>query len=204
MTDELRASLIHQRLFTTCEDQRLRVTPLLEPAYEGNTIDLRLGTKFVITRRTHYGSADPLTITESQVNGFLQTHWASLGEKIVLHPQMFMLAATLEYVALPKDLSGFINNRSSYGRLGVLTVTAPVVHAGYKGCLTLELLNGGDSAVVLTPGLRVAQLTLTQLSQDTDTSNSAHKYQYSTEPEFPKLWEDKDRDWLNLEANERK
>lgn len=190
-------SLIEDRLFADDDAKRLTISPLLGKYYSGNSIDLRLGTKFVLTRPTDYSGADPLTVTADEVNSFLQIRWAKIGEKVVLQPRTFMLAATLEYVALPYDLSGSINNRSSYGRLGVFTVTAPTVHEGFKGCLTLELFNAGNSAVILTPGLRVAQLTL-QLTDGLEAAvDSSGKYQLATEPEFPKFWEESDRQWLD-------
>jgi dCTP deaminase len=184
------------RLFASDSKKRIFVSPLLDNAFTGNSLDLRLGTKFILTKPTRYESANPLDMESDEVGRFLENYWIELGQSIVLHPRMFMLATTLEYISLPSDLSALINGRSSYGRLGILTVTAPVVHAGYKGCLTLEILNAGDSPVVLSPGLRIAQLTLMSVEEWQSSTPSMGRYQLATEPEYPKLWQDKDLDWL--------
>ncbi|MES1170008.1 MAG: hypothetical protein ABUL47_04900, partial [Leifsonia sp.] len=41
------------------------------------------------------------------------------------------------------------------------------VHPGFRGCLTLELVNDGLLPIVLRPGLRVAQLQLWQSAKPT-------------------------------------
>lgn len=196
MADVSQSLSIKERLFTSTPADRLVVSPMLVSEVSGTSIDLHLGTKFILTSKSHYERADPIEIDQNTVNRFLHRHWAKVGEPVVLHPQMFMLASTLEFVGLPLDANGLVNGRSSYGRLGVLTVTAPFVHAGYKGCLTLELFNGGDSAVILTPGLRLAHLTLVLSGGDPSDIIESDKYQFATEPEFPKLWSDSDRIWL--------
>lgn len=175
-------------------DERLIVTPLLRSDVNGHSIDLRLGTKFIFTRRAQFAQADTLKMDPRSVHSFLEVHWASLGEPVTLHPHMFMLASTLEYISLPSGVSALISTRSSYARLGTLSVTAPLVHPGFKGCLTLELTNLGDAAVRLTPGLRIAQLTVSRVPPG--ITRVSRKYQLATEPEFPKLWEDEDREWL--------
>jgi deoxycytidine triphosphate deaminase len=44
-----------------------------------------------------------------------------------------------------------------------LVATAVFVHPGFRGCLTLELVNEGEAPICLSPGMRIAQLTLSQL-----------------------------------------
>ena len=52
----------------------------------------------------------------------------------VLHPGEFVLGVTLEYVALPDDLVGRLDGKSSLGRLGlVVHSTAGFVDPGWKG-----------------------------------------------------------------------
>lgn len=36
--------------------------------------------------------------------------------------------------------------------------TAPTIHAGFKGTITLEIINLGPLSLVLTPELRICQL----------------------------------------------
>ena len=61
---------------------------------------------------------------------------------------------------MPNNLAGSIVGISSLGRHGLIIETAPVVHPGFSGCLTLELANVGEIPIALRPGMEIAQLQL--------------------------------------------
>jgi deoxycytidine triphosphate deaminase len=110
------------------------------------------------------------------------------GGRFVLHPRVLVLAATLEYLVMPPDLTAQVVTRSSYGRLGLLSATAIQVHPHWHGCLTLELVNLGTLPLELTPGERVAQLVLSRVTP-TDMASDV-KYACPTEPEFSRVRND--------------
>jgi dCTP deaminase len=110
------------------------------------------------------------------------------GEHLWLHPRHFILAATLEYLALPDDLSANVVGRSSWGRLGLIVATAVFIHPGFRGCLTLELVNEGDSPIALLPGSRVAQLTLYRLENPIPSeADDIDKYSAPVRPQASRL-----------------
>jgi dCTP deaminase len=82
----------------------------------------------------------------------------------VLHPGRFVLGTTLEWIRMPNRLAGSIVGKSSLGRHGLIIETAPVVHPGFSGCLTLELANVGEIPIALRPGMEIAQLQLENAS----------------------------------------
>ena len=82
------------------------------------------------------------------------------GERFVLQPGDFALAASLEYVYLPSDMMAFVEGKSSLGRAGLLIATATQVAPGFKGCIVLELFNAGTVPIILRPAMGVAQLVL--------------------------------------------
>ncbi len=145
-------------------DRRLIITPLLDPNQVGRgAIDLRLGTEFLVLRRTRRPGIDPVEQSQDDIDEMQERVVVPFGEQLWLHPRHFILAATLEYLALPDDLSANVVGRSSWGRLGLIVATAVFVHPGFRGCLTLELVNEGDTPIALSPGSRIAQLTLHRL-----------------------------------------
>jgi dCTP deaminase len=85
-----------------------------------------------------------------------------VAEETVLKPGSCTLTHTLEWVELPSDLAATIRTRSSYGRRGVL-VTAGFVDPGFRGQLTLGLVNMGEETVHLKMNDRVVQLILHQV-----------------------------------------
>ena len=82
-----------------------------------------------------------------------------LGETYVLHPGAFLLASTLEFIRLPRDIAGRLEGRSSLGRLGLqVHATAGFVDPGFEGVLTFELINSGKLPVRVFPGMRLGQI----------------------------------------------
>jgi len=84
----------------------------------------------------------------------------------VLEPGRLILARTKEVVSFPenkdrKALAGRIEGRSSFARTGLLVhFTAPTIHFGFEGPITLELLNHGPMPLILKPGLAICQLII--------------------------------------------
>lgn len=91
-----------------------------------------------------------------------------------LKPNQFVLARTHEWVALPLDhpqntatqtcLAARIEGKSSRARCGLLIhFTAPTVHPGFAGTLTLEIINLGPVPFILRPGMPIAQLIVEEV-----------------------------------------
>jgi deoxycytidine triphosphate deaminase len=150
----LSAEQLRLRLLTETDDRRW-LRPCFPMLLRVRVLTYGSVTSFIVFVRSRTGSFDPL---EQEAGA--KKHVAVLGYKFVLHPSELVLAATLEYLVLPADLSAQVVSRSSYGRLGLLSATAIQVHPHIHGCLTLELVNLGTVSLVLTPGERIAQLVV--------------------------------------------
>jgi dCTP deaminase len=89
--------------------------------------------------------------------------------QIVVRPNGFLLWQTLEKVGTPEkdpQLILFIDGKSTRtARTGlVVHLTAPTIHAGWSGKVTLELANLGPFNIVLTEGDAVAQIVVATIS----------------------------------------
>jgi deoxycytidine triphosphate deaminase len=184
------AKLLARRLRLD-DDRRLVVLPLVHRP-KGAAIDLRLGNRFIVFRRTGTASFDPLESEDDprSIQVHLELAWS---ETFVLHPQEVVLGATLEYLVLPADLAGQVVTRSSYGRLGLLSATAVQIHPRFHGCLTLELVNLSTIPITLTPGERIAQLVLWRTAE---VDATVEKYSYPIGPEFSRVRDDPEADVL--------
>lgn len=114
-------------------------------------VELRLGTWFLIPRRTTHAvlRASSATSRDGSLQSvsnasFAETRYVPFGNEFVLHPRSFVLAATLEWVRMTTGHAGYVTGKSSWGRRGLVIETAPGVHPGFSGCLTLELANIGE------------------------------------------------------------
>jgi len=106
----------------------------------------------------------------------------------ILKPQCFVLGTTLEKISLPIDrarktcLAAHIEGKSSRARFGLLVhFTAPTVHPGFLGNLTLEMINLGPANFTLAPDMRIAQLIVEEVKGIPDQKPSAFQGQ-STPP----------------------
>lgn len=174
-------------------DKRLVVAPLLDEEQVGEgSIDLRLGTDFLLLRRTVQAGVDVGDPNlQAQLDGLYDRVAVPLGEGLWLHPQQFVLGATLEFLRVPPTLGAYILGRSSWGRVGLLVATAVVVQPGFAGALTLELVNAGDSPIKLYPGLKIAQLTVHSLAGKTVFAKSP-TYRAPTRPQAARLAKEQD------------
>jgi deoxycytidine triphosphate deaminase len=87
---------------------------------------------------------------------------------IILRPHGFVVWQTRERAGTPEENPRyicFIDGKSTRSRTGLIVhLTAPTVHAGWNGNLTLEMANVGPLDLVLFAGDAVAQLTVARLS----------------------------------------
>jgi deoxycytidine triphosphate deaminase len=183
------------------DDRALVVTPLLPFAIGRGSLDVRLGPQFIVFQRTDTASIktfDP-TWDPREVQRLIEVGW---GERFVLHPNELVLASTLEYFALPKDLSAQVITRSAYGRMGLITATAVQVHPHFHGCLTLELLNLGLVPLELMPGERIAQLIFIRVDPPPPPPK-VEDHECPVGPEFSRPFKEGDESRVFLKILER-
>jgi dCTP deaminase len=170
--------------------ERLIVTPMLDEAVQIGpaSIDLRLGSDFLVVRRSEHSGIDPAKDNDARVERSQERVSVPLGEPFWLHPRHFALGATLEFIRMPPNMGAYVVGRSSWGRIGLIVATAIMVQPGYTGALTLELVNEGHTPIALYPGLRIAQLAVHLLTAKTDFPYEAGaKYVSPIGPEATKL-----------------
>ncbi|MGA9063006.1 MAG: hypothetical protein WB341_15260 [Terracidiphilus sp.] len=154
----LKEAEIKRRLKLEVTDKKsLVITPRpRKEAFDFDSVDLRLGCHFLLPQmppEPRWGSA--------QVGGHSHTRiHVPLGSYFVVPAHETVLGATLEFIKLPKDLSGQILTKSSVARCFMVIETAPWIHPLYRGCLTLEIANVSNTPLTIFPGLPIAQLVL--------------------------------------------
>lgn len=135
--------------------------------YQTSAVDLRLAEEI-----SYFKEGLPLDINLSR-GGFAKlfgpmsdSFKISGGQPFVLRPNHLVLGRTLERVELPilpdgQCLAARVEGKSSYARCGLLVhFTAPTIHAGFAGTITLELINLGPCNISLYPGTPICQLIL--------------------------------------------
>jgi len=96
------------------------------------------------------------------------------GSEVVVKPNGFLLWQTREWVETPKKNPGlicFVDGKSTRARTGIVVhLTAPTIHSGWGGHITLEIANLGPFHFVLHENDSIAQLTVAMIAGPPDVS----------------------------------
>lgn len=153
---------------------------VIEPTLAGDAIDssaldLRIGEPFYTWKKdlvSQSGVAVTINLDsfkyQSLAGPYLEEVKKESNGQYIIHPNQFYLSATHESVNLPikSRLAARVEGKSSLARLGlVIHMTAPTIHCGFNGVITLEIFNYGPFPLCVTPGkTRVCQLIIEKLS----------------------------------------
>ncbi len=174
----------------------LVVEPLSDPDIQVQpaSVDLRLGREFLEFQHANIPCIHPNS--EGETEEYTEETVVDEGGEYILHPGDFVLGTTHERVEIPDDLIAHVEGRSSLGRLAIVVhATAGLCDPGFQGKITLELSNLGTAPVALTPGMRISQLTFTELKNPAERPYGAErgsKYQDQTGPQASKIQGDRE------------
>lgn len=144
---------------------RIQIEPCSSDDIQPSSVDLHLGDDFQVFRNSRYPYIDPAR----RQDGLTERVVASAEEPFVLHPGEFVLGTTVERIVLPDDIVGRLEGKSSLGRLGLLIhSTAGYVDPGWDGRLTLELSNVANLPIVLSPGMKIGQISFSEMTTPVD------------------------------------
>ena len=97
------------------------------------------------------------------------------------------LAYTMEDFHMPENVCGVVMDKSTYARQ-FMSAMNTFIDPGFKGNLTLELVNHGPDPIDLRAGDPVAQILFLELDQATDRPYTG-KYQHQTKAAHPARFE---------------
>ncbi len=96
-----------------------------------------------------------------------------VAETLLLRPGGFTLASSMEMFDVPAWLVGVVHDKSTHARRGI-SVFNTVIEPGWKGILTLEIVNHSDEEIEILAGSGIAQILFSEL---TEHSSYTGKYQ---------------------------
>lgn len=104
-----------------------------------------------------------------------------IKNEIMLRPGDFILATTVEYVAIPRDLLCKLADKSSWARRGI-AVQNTIFEPGWRGYPTLEVSNHGRNRVRISAGAPIGQLLFHMLDYPTEQPYAG---KYQDQPQEP-------------------
>jgi dCTP deaminase len=122
--------------------------------------DILLGNMFLLN------DAYTAVVIDPQKKVYAKTTELKLkdGEEFILRPGISVLGASKDFFGSDKYLIQ-LSGKSSLARIGLMIHnTAGIVNPGHYLNITLEITNQNNIPIVLRPGMKIAQLTFSQLS----------------------------------------
>jgi dCTP deaminase len=169
---------------------RIIIDPFDPSCVQPSSVDLHVDGLFRVFRNH---SLQVIDVKEQQ-ESLTELVEIADGEAFILHPGEFVLGSTLERVALPGDLVGRLEGKSSLGRLGLLIhTTAGFVDPGFDGYLTLEFSNVANLPITVYPGMKIGQISFLKMTSPADvpygSSALGSKYQGQRGPTPSRFFE---------------
>lgn len=166
--------LCDHHIETFLKERRLLIEPSPDPdQYAASSLDLRVGDDFQVWKPSLAAQGGKYHIDLDRIDLLdiddLMDPLPSTSEGlVVIPPGRLILVRTLEYVHLPPEgrLAARVEGRSKQARLGLMAhVTAPTIHAGFSGKITLEIFNHGPFWLEVRPNhSRLCQLIFEEVS----------------------------------------
>lgn len=152
------ATLGRDRIFKLIEDELFKIEPF-DPTQVGSaSIDLHLGDTFRVFEKTR----DLFHVREdSDYKQVTRTVKVEGGRYLLIMPNELVQGITQENLSIPATLSGRIEGRSRFARLGLLIhLSSGFIQPGSTGKVVLEILNVSPLPLALHPGTAICQVIL--------------------------------------------
>jgi dCTP deaminase len=135
---------------------RIKISPFDRSAVGPASVDLSLGSSIRIFKN----SLRPVEAKES-VDYKKFTRLQGIKKGYILGRGELVLGITKEKITLPDNLCGWLQSRSRFARVGLMShVTAPFICPGVSNRQVLEIFNAGDKPLKIYPGVKICQLIL--------------------------------------------
>lgn len=88
-----------------------------------------------------------------------------------LKPGEFVLGSTVEYIELGNDVAARVEGKSSLARMGLAVhVTGGFIDPGFRGQITLEIVNLFHRPLIIYPNMRIAQIAFSPIKGEVESS----------------------------------
>jgi dCTP deaminase len=113
--------------------------------------DIRLADEFKVFSNIKSAIIDPKAFSEDSFIEFSDV------DHVYIPPNSFLLARSMEYIRMPRNVTALMTNKSTYARCGVIS-PATILEAGWSGYVTIEISNNTPLPAKIYAGEGIAQL----------------------------------------------
>lgn len=155
----------------------------------GQTIkELCVGDEYVKFENQMIRPFYPRTVNNGMSFGLSYAGYdVRIAQGTTLKPGEFKLASTVEQFNIPNDVLGFVHDKSTWARRG-LSLFNTVLEPGWRGYLTLEMVNFSDDLLTFEAGMPIAQIVFQRTDKPIDKPYEG-KYQNQGSSPVPAIME---------------
>ncbi len=143
--------LTKNEIIKEIKKRKIIIQPYEESAIGPASIDLTLDNKLRIfnVKKTIDDNTDYKKISKI----------IDISNGYILRPSELVLGITKEQITLPENICGWLNSRSRFARIGLMShITAPFIAPGISNKQVLEIYNASKNKIKLLPGTKICQL----------------------------------------------
>ena len=135
-------------------DGRIRIDPYDADAVGPASIALTLDSALRVFNTDQH-------ITRADIDYRTLAKLTDITDGYLLEPGELVLGITKERITLPEDVCGWLNSRSRFARIGLMShIAAPFLAPGISNRQILEIYNAGRNKIRLMPGMRICHVVL--------------------------------------------
>jgi len=135
--------------------------------------DIRVSNEFKIFTNVHSAVVDPKHFNPQSFIDYQ-------GDICVIPPNSFVLAQTVEYFRIPRDVLTICVGKSTYARCGLIVNVTPF-EPEWEGFVTLEISNTTPLPARIYAGEGIAQVLFFQSDEVCGTSYADRKGKYQNQ-----------------------
>lgn len=150
--------------------------------------DVRLGTRFKVSRSNRHPFIDPKCLPDDLFEDFsvrVVPPWEERNEHdfedeaVYIPPHSYILGVSYEKFKMPTNVCGICVGKSTYARCGLLVNVTPL-EPGWEGHITIEIANSESVPVRIYPleGIMQVQFFMTERPPMQTYATRGGKYQH--------------------------
>lgn len=141
------------------KSKEIKIQPLDRQSIGPASVDLTLGNKL----RIFDSKSSGLKVIDEDIDYKKITKIIKFSKGYLLNPGELVLGITKEKITLSDDICGWLNSRSRYARIGLMShISAPFIAPGVSNKQVLEIFNAGHHKIKLLPNTKICQLVFQQ------------------------------------------
>lgn len=139
----------------------IKIEPFDESQVGPGSIDLHLGNKFRVFKKTHGIFHVKDDVDHKEITKLVEI---KDGDYFLIMPGELVHGITKETIRLPENICGRIEGRSRFARIGLLThLSSGFIQPGSENKVVLEIANLSPIPLALYPGVKICQVVLEEV-----------------------------------------